>query len=1100
MAAIRFKRTAAAGLVVSVALLAAAGTASAGEPEARVLRRTASGHLVPTGRTATRPTKPNWRRVLVEGDRLSRGPLPRPFGERPLLGAAAAATGGTVRAILIRVDFLTDRLDQLSSLSTGGGFDLAAGGTSLVDPTPHDRAYFDAHMEALATYYRLQSCGAVEIEWIVWPPENDAACHLGDIADYGPGEGGDWKTESLVCFFRDAVTACDADLASRGYPERIGDFDAIVVAHAGPNLQTDVNYDTPNDIPSFYARLGDEDIFTVDGGATTVRYGSVIPETANQDGYLSGIAAVLAHEFGHQLGLPDLYNVQTNAPTVGIWDNMDSGGMLGVYVCDETGENCAYAEGLVPGGLSAWSRTYLGWTTVDTVATFAEGIALTAVERCPARVVRVEAGEDEYFLVENRAAETDGLPTYFVADGETGVILGTGNCLNCDDPGAEILEWELVNGYDILLPTESDYPGPDGGPGLLVWHVDDRLIAERWETNTVNTLYPYGVSLVEANGVVDLGDPYSWFGLGWFDDAFYEGNATAMGDSILPPSWSNLLVPSGVFLENVSARDTLMTFDVGVPALRRVDRILPSGRFSPAADGVLLVPGGEALLLDEAGDLRIAGLDEPVFSLGAGANGPIAWIDDPDADGGVILAGTAGGDLWLVDDRDFDPLAGWPVSSGVALAAPPVLVSTAAGIVAAVTTADGVLHCLDAGGGEIAGSPIDLGGFGTRPVGNIAAAVDSLGRTDALFVLAADEANTWVGRWEIVVESVGGASTPRLDGAGDGSYGYPVPLSRTEVEGEVALVGGDVDPAAPGAEIWVVAMTTGRLFLLGRDGILASRDREKRIAARPALHDLDGDGWLDLVYPDGRDLCAVTASGANLTGWPRRPADEYYVRGDETIVTSPVVLATAHGPIVAAGSELGALYLFDGAGRLLRGWPRRIAASFPNGVDLVPDAGGETLVAALDLRDRAAAEPAFPAMTGGCSFRWRALPAVALSGSWTGAWGGPQRTAFAQPSAGGAAGADEWLALDRTLVVYPNPSTGEAVRFHFPAPATGEARLEIMTLTGELVFGLSRVVGGGEAEFVVDLSGKASGVYLCRLVVTAGGRRTQATRTFAIVH
>lgn len=1099
MAAIRFYRKTVAGLVFSLAMAATAATGLAAN--APVLRRTPDGHLVPTGRAAQAPSERRARSAAIVGDRTGRGPMPRTPDGRPMLGEAA----GAWRVLLIRVDFETDRLDALSSISTGGGFDLSPNGDSPIDPTPHDRAYFDAHMQGLANYYRLQSCGLVDVSWRILPEADDGAYHLTDVADYGPGENGNWTTENLVRFFQDAVKTCDADLAAGGYAERIGDYDAIIVAHAGPNLQTDVNYDTPNDIPSFYARLGDEDVFAVDGGLTIVRYGSVIPETAIQDGYYSGIAAVLAHEFGHQLGLPDLYNIETNAPTVGVWDNMDSGGMLGVWIDDGSGE-LFFAEGLIPGGLSAWSRTFLGWTAVDTVDTFAEGIALPAVEGCPARVARIEAGEDEYFLVENRAAEMDDYLTALVVDDETGVIIGTGNCLNCDDPSATEIEWELVNGYDILLPTESDIPSPTGGPGLLVWHIDDRLIAERWETNTVNTIFPWGVSLVEANGVVDLGDPYSYFALGWFDDAFYEGNGNeAMGDSILPPSWSNLLVPTGVQLGNVSARDTLMTFDAGVPALDRVERIMPAGRFAPAANGVLPLPGGEVLLADAAGDLRLAGFDDPVFSLGAGFVAPLSRVDDPATGGGAILAGTVGGTidgpaaatLWLLDDRTFEPYEGWPVSiPGTGLAAPPVLLSTEAGIIAVVTTTSGHLLCYGADGFQTAGSPTDVGG---PAAGNVVAVVDSLGRTPSFFTLH-DVGPALITRWRIVVETVGGDPVPRLVGDLGGGYGYPVPLSAGEIEGGIEIVGGDVDTGEPGAELWVAAMETGRLFLCGRNEILATRDRETRIAAPPALHDLDGDGSLDLVYPDGERLCAVTAAGANLTGWPRRPASEYYVRGDNSIVSAPVVFSTADGPVVAAASELGVVYLFDGSGALLRGWPRRLAAGFAGGPRLVGASGGERMLGFLDLRNRALTDLAFPGAPGGCSVRWRRLPVAVLAESWAGAWGDAQRTSFARPATGGAVDPGEWLALDRDLIVYPNPSNGERVYFHFVAPADGEARLEIMTLQGEIVYEAARPTGGGEDEFVVAMSDRASGVYLCRLVLEADGRRTQAVKKFAIVH
>jgi hypothetical protein len=94
---------------------------------------------------------------------------------------------------------------------------------------------------------------------------------------------------------------------------------------------------------------------------------------------------------------------------------------------------------------------------------------------------------------------------------------------------------------------------------------------------------------------------------------------------------------------------------------------------------------------------------------------------------------------------------------------------------------------------------------------------------------------------------------------------------------------------------------------------------------------------------------------------------------------------------------------------------------------------------------------------------------------------------------------EKWLDLANDLVVYPNPSSGDRVYFHFTAPKEGEAFLEIMSLTGELVFRDSKKLSGAEDSFPVSMAGKASGVYLSRLVVTSDGRRVEAYRKFAIV-
>jgi hypothetical protein len=57
-----------------------------------------------------------------------------------------------------------------------------------------------------------------------------------------------------------------------------------------------------------------------------------------------------------------------------------------------------------------------------------------------------------------------------------------------------------------------------------------------------------------------------------------------------------------------------------------------------------------------------------------------------------------------------------------------------------------------------------------------------------------------------------------------------------------------------------------------------------------------------------------------------------------------------------------------------------------------------------------------------------------------------------------------------------------------------------MTLTGELVAEEAKDLSGGEDEFVVSMSGNASGVYICRLVISSAGASVEAYRKFAIIN
>ncbi len=1059
-----------------------------------VLEKRAGG-LYNTGRVAELPDGAVTGARIFGFDRPSLSGLRRTreaADRRMLQGPAAAADVWNV--VLVRVSFKTDRSGSLTSMRTGGNFDYTPAGTMVIDPTPHNSAYFNSHMEAMSRYYDFQSCGAAEINWDILPAGETGSYKLSDLADYGPGKGGQWTIESLVKFVQDAVAACDDSLQSDGYPVRLSDYDAIIVAHAGANLQSDVLGNSPNDVPSFFARLGDGDEIVIEGGHVITEL-SVIPETAIQDGYVGGVAAVLAHEFGHELGLPDLYDTYTNMASIGVFDNMDSGGQLGAILVDLEGEQ-HYAEGFIPGGLCAWSKYFLGWLEADTVGTFDEAISLSASGKCPSKGVRVEMSADEYWLIENRAAELDDLYTSFVFDDVTGVILGPGNCMNCESGFPDEIIWEYTNGYDYLLPTEEPWPSPQWGPGLLVWHIDEFFIERRWEENEVNSRWPFGVSLVEANGVVDLGDPSSRYGLGWYDDAFYDGNNTEMNDEGLPPAWSNWQVRSGLSLENVSGRDTLMTFGAGCES-RMVTRMVQGG-FTPSRYGVLpLVGSDNSLVIDEDGKGWIPGNPSAVFDIGGPVMTPAARVF-PMGDcagsvtGGVIIAETDG-TIHAFNATDWTECPSWPVTLDT-LATFPVPAQNLDGTYIVAAEYDGPIHLIGTDGTDV-GTPVSPpSGYSVK--GNLV--IEKNVNDNAVAVLALLECTgEGCGSPQLARYEFGPTSDDGLDAPLE--LPIDVPLSASDLSGEIFLAGGDIVPEAPGSEIWVAAAATGRILLFGPDGIISDRSVGGAMPYPPALQDMNGDERLDLVCTDGGTIFVIDPSGANIMGWPRDLNDGTYILPVEVTISGPPVTASnAEGAWVLAGTDAGIMYIFDFEGNLVPGWPRKVAGTLAEPFD-VTENGYYSHIDILTNSDESEFGEWRPESGRA---RWHELPfeAPVISGSWSSAYGGADRNSWAQPSSGFTAPQAQWADLDENLVIYPNPASGDRVAFHFSAPDEGDATLDIMTLEGEKVLEQSMPMTGGQAEFVVNMADRASGVYLCRIVVNSGGTTVETRKKFAIVN
>ncbi len=124
---------------------------------------------------------------------------------------------------------------------------------------------------------------------------------------------------------------------------------------------------------------------------------------------------VYCHEFGHILGLPDLYDYGNDSYGLGSWSLMAYGNWNG------------NGWGMSPAFLDAWSRVFLGYVTPTNVTCFLNNQMIMPVEDTPT-VFRLWNGGSigpEYFLVEYRnttytdtALATYGLLVYHVDENQ----------------------------------------------------------------------------------------------------------------------------------------------------------------------------------------------------------------------------------------------------------------------------------------------------------------------------------------------------------------------------------------------------------------------------------------------------------------------------------------------------------------------------------------------------------------------------------------------------------------------------------------------------------------------------------------------------------
>jgi len=174
----------------------------------------------------------------------------------------------------------------------------------------------------------------------------------------------------------------------------------------------------------------------------------------------------LAHEFGHGLGLPDLYDTSGGTEGIGQWGLMGSGN---------------YTSPPSPARMEAWSLTELGWIVVRALTTGGSYTLGPAPSADTTMLVRVPGDNPrgEYFLIENRQA----------VQSDSAMIR-----IHCDE--------------------SQDPPGCGGG--LLIWHIDSIKASQ---SGGVNVGTVHGVALVQADGRRhldlsvggnrgDAGDPY----------------------------------------------------------------------------------------------------------------------------------------------------------------------------------------------------------------------------------------------------------------------------------------------------------------------------------------------------------------------------------------------------------------------------------------------------------------------------------------------------------------------------------------------------------------------------------------------------------------
>ncbi len=258
---------------------------------------------------------------------------------------------------------------------------------------PFGRSEFSGSMR---DFYRENSYGLFDIDGIVtrWYRADSSYryyCNTDGIAgtedDYGFG----FDEHSAYTLVNEAISKADAEVDFSQFDNDLDRIvDALFIVHAGPGAEEIYTTNYPVHFNYFWSHQSAVNNQIRDN--VIVSTYTLEPE--------NGSIGVFCHEFGHALGLPDLYDVDRSSEGIGEWCLMGSGGW-----CYTTGDRL----GSCPSHFSAWSKYQLGWLQPVAIQHDTVNFRLPPVEQSPVAILlsSPQMAKDvnhpeEYFLLENR--------------------------------------------------------------------------------------------------------------------------------------------------------------------------------------------------------------------------------------------------------------------------------------------------------------------------------------------------------------------------------------------------------------------------------------------------------------------------------------------------------------------------------------------------------------------------------------------------------------------------------------------------------------------------------------------------------------------------
>lgn len=967
---------------------------------------------------------------------------------------------GDFSVVALRIQFQSDTSD----LTTGDGrFDLSptpGGVDTLIDPPPHNRTYFGAHLRALDNYYRRASSRLVGLDLGASTilPEDEGGAYTLDAPMSSYGRGFSDSTQQAHW----AALVYDSYRLARNEVD-FSQFSTLVLFHAGVGQDFDIPLDeSPFDIQSSYLdttflRNHLSPDHYADLRSAGITHVLVLPETQNQLDVRIGLTGTFALLFGSRIGLPALYNTENGNTVIGKFGLMDLGSNN--------------ANGIAPALPSAWMRYQAGWDEAQTVTRPGEyAVSIPGSTTEIPSLLRIPISGEEYFLVENRRRSTIN-PTYDKFTTELDTLY-----IRRDPEGSGVIT--EVEHYDAGLP----------GSGLLIWHIDEQVIQTGRDANAINAgPERYGVDLEEADGAQDIGQDYGLLGggseNGWAFDMWFAGNdgyfhlnpefetgpdsTIAFTPTSHPATKTNSGAYTGISVRDIPAADSVMGFQVDL------DRSISGFPFTV-----------------DAGALRHFHSfrnDKSINMVGATGSG-------------TLWSGTVSGDSIISGIYDLPHYLDTTVEIG------DIAIQNSESGVTVVVTA--IFTPLEGGEKRTRLFTMDLlpdpdstwtspGGFQGEPAGQLIAGPDQIICTsdhDSAFSYSYNGDLRWHGELPGKVNSITLSAEQTV-------------MFATE-EGVYRRAGGDFEPVIDGEAIrTLISVNAHGLVALGEEQLYYhtgsmvvppnESDALQIVANIGGLlvppgsvraSDLDRDGQIEILFL-GKDtegkwqMYARNTNGTTVNNFPIPLEGQYsgtsLLIGDYNDDSAPELFV----------SDLaGLIHGFDLTGSSLPGYPVDVGLQY---------SGTPALVTLANTR----AILIYPDVERGVSGYYAGIDPDLTGGEmeWTGLHGDPGQRRAVRTTEDPPPVTDA-LTIRRAYI-YPNPVEGEAATIRVEFTGADRIELEIFDFGGRSIYHWEQEAAGENrvVEHHWSTEGLPSGVYLGKVTVSNGGEEKRELIKIALV-